>query len=478
VAYESQLKSDRAEWHRRLATAAQERDPESVEENAALIAEHLESAGELHAAYEWHMRAAGWSASRNVGAARVSWERACRIADSLPDDDPAQIVLRTAPRTMLCATDFQAQDFQPNRGRFEELRELCKASGDKISLAIGMTGKASELNYSGRMHEASRLASEQMALLESIGDPNLTVGLTFVPFINWYDAGEFGELLRWSQTVIELTEGDPAIGAGFGIGSPLALALAFRGVAHWWLGRPGWRRDFGDALEMARNSDATTLALVAGWCFGGIFFGVLRADDSSLELCEEALQSAQAESGDIALLFAKYELGAVLLYRDNTADRSRGFELVVEACTWLRERIPSLVPITEVWAARETFRRGDRDAAITVIRKAAQELPLSERPGYGVYAIAVLAEALLERGGQGDLAEAEAAIESLAQLRADEGWVIRDIFVLRLNALAARARGDDVAYRGLVTRYRALAESLGYEGHIEWAETMMAQTRA
>src|SRR5262249_39078133 len=43
VAYESQLKSDRAEWHRRLAAAVQERDPGSVEENAALIAEHLES---------------------------------------------------------------------------------------------------------------------------------------------------------------------------------------------------------------------------------------------------------------------------------------------------------------------------------------------------------------------------------------------------------------------------------------------------
>ena len=41
VAYESQLKSDRAEWHRRLATAIQERAPGSVEENAALIAEHL-----------------------------------------------------------------------------------------------------------------------------------------------------------------------------------------------------------------------------------------------------------------------------------------------------------------------------------------------------------------------------------------------------------------------------------------------------
>ena len=41
VAYESQLKSDRAQWHRRLAAAIQEREPGSVEENAALIAEHL-----------------------------------------------------------------------------------------------------------------------------------------------------------------------------------------------------------------------------------------------------------------------------------------------------------------------------------------------------------------------------------------------------------------------------------------------------
>ena len=58
VAYESQLKSDRAQWHRRLAAAIEERELGSVEENAALIAEHLQAAGELHAAYGWHMRAA------------------------------------------------------------------------------------------------------------------------------------------------------------------------------------------------------------------------------------------------------------------------------------------------------------------------------------------------------------------------------------------------------------------------------------
>ena len=41
VAYESQLKSDRAQLHRRLAAAIEQHDPGSADENAALIAEHL-----------------------------------------------------------------------------------------------------------------------------------------------------------------------------------------------------------------------------------------------------------------------------------------------------------------------------------------------------------------------------------------------------------------------------------------------------
>ncbi|MGH3558166.1 MAG: hypothetical protein ACRDTK_11865, partial [Mycobacterium sp.] len=50
VAYESQLKSDRAELHRRLAAAIEQSD-----ENAPLIAEHLEAAGDLHEAFAWHI---------------------------------------------------------------------------------------------------------------------------------------------------------------------------------------------------------------------------------------------------------------------------------------------------------------------------------------------------------------------------------------------------------------------------------------
>lgn len=330
MAYESQLKADRAQWHRRLAAAIQDHAPASVEDNAALIAEHLHAAGELHAAYGWHMREAASSTNRDVAAARISWEQARRIADSLPADDPGQLSMRIAPRSMLCATDYQGRAVRERRSRFEELRELCTAAGDKVSLAIGMSGLLIELQYTGRSREGSRLASEQMVLLESIGDPTLTMGLAFVVFNVWADDGAFGEILRWTQTVIDLANGDPVKGAGFGFGSPLAIALAWRGIARWWLGRPEWRQDLDDAVAMARNSDPATFAVVVAWIYNlAMDYGVLRVDDSTVRVIEEAVQAA-GSSHEIALSLAEYTLGIALLSREAAADRRRGLDLMVQ----------------------------------------------------------------------------------------------------------------------------------------------------
>jgi hypothetical protein len=91
---------------------------------------------------------------------------------------------------------------------------------------------------------------------------------------------------------------------------------------------------------------------------------------------------------------------------------------------------------------------------------------------WGIPATGVLVQTLLDRAANGDVAEAEAAIERLAAAPADEGLAIRDIWLLRLRALIARARGDDVSYRDYRHRYRDMAKTLGFEGHIAWAEAM------
>jgi hypothetical protein len=126
-----------------------------------------------------------------------------------------------------------------------------------------------------------------------------------------------------------------------------------------------------------------------------------------------------------------------------------------------------------LFAARERARRGDHDAAIAVMRQAVDELHQAGRLGFGVWGTGILVETLLERGAEADLAEAQEAFDRLANLSADDGSAIREITLLRLSVLFARARGDDVAYRDLVSRYLAMAKSLGFEGHIAWAEAMI-----
>ena len=176
----------------------------------------------------------------------------------------------------------------------------------------------------------------------------------------------------------------------------------------------------------------------------------------------------------LALSLAEYALGVALLSRDAAADRHRGLELMVQVRDmWLRERAPLHGP-----GRRVVGRPGEGQARRPRCchcgdAQAVDELHQAGRLGYGVWGTGVLVETLLERGAEGDLAEAQEAIDRLANLPADEGSAMRDITLLRLRALLARARGDDVAYRDLVSRYRAMAESLGFEGHIAWAEAMI-----
>jgi hypothetical protein len=53
-----------------------------------------------------------------------------------------------------------------------------------------------------------------------------------------------------------------------------------------------------------------------------------------------------------------------------------------------------------------------------------------------------------------------------------QGYVIHEIWLLRLQALYAEAVGDQPGYRHQRDRYRACATSLGFEGHMKWAAAL------
>jgi hypothetical protein len=474
VAYESQLKSDRGELHRRVAAVVESQDPAAAEENAALIAEHLEAAGDLLAAYGWHMRAATWATNRAITAARLSWERAEKIADALPAEDPNRTPLRIAPRTMLCGNAWRVHE-RVAGARFDELRQLCAAAGDKPSLAIAMAGLVVDRVWQGRVREGSQLASEAMALIESVGDPTLTVGLSWPQVYAKLEAAEWTDVLGWSQRVIDLSDGDPAKG-NFVFGSPLALAFATRAIARYGLGLPGWRDDLREGLAMARSADPISYATLVTYSYGlGIIFGVLKSDDRAVCETEDALRIAERSGDDLAFAWARLTLGTALVHREMAGERDRGNKLLTAMAEELvlQEYNLAELPVIQVYSARENARRGDRNDAIPVMRSALGELLRNgQQLVWGIPVTGVLVETLLDRPADGDVVEAEAAIERLAAASADEGLVIRDIWLVRLRTLLARAHGDDTAYRDGRDRYRDMAKTLGFEGHIEWAEAM------
>jgi adenylate cyclase len=201
--------------------------------------------------------------------------------------------------------------------------------------------------------------------------------------------------------------------------------------------------------------------------------GALLPDATMLRDTAQLLVMAEQSGDDMALPIARTARGVTLVHRGGQEGEA-GFDLLAQAReAAIQERfVKTLVPIVDIHLAQERARLADLDGAIALSRTVVDELFDSGGSVWNALATAVLVESLLRRGGDGDLADAQAAIDRLASVPTDPGFVLNEIWLLRLRALLARAQGDDTAYRDCRDRYRDMARSLGFEGHVEWAEAM------
>ena len=474
VAYESQLKSGRAELHRRLAVAIEEHEPGSVDENAALIAENLEAAGDLRAAFGWHMRAGAWSAIRDVRAARTSWERARQVADRLPADAPDRMAMRIAPRTLLCGTQWQVGGSIAATG-FDELRELCTAADDKVSLAIGMTGFITSLTFHNRFREAARLASEHSDLLESIGDSTLTVALLFSSIYAKCEAGEMIEALRMTDRLIGLADGDLTKG-NLIFGSPLSWATAMRGHVKMCLGIPDWQDDAAASIAMAAPLDATSYVFALMWKYvASIPYGALPPDATAMRETAEALRIAEHSGEDFVLGMGLLTRGLALVSREGP-QREEGLGLFTRAHdAALAERFSqTALAIVEPEFAMEKARTGDLDRGIEMARAVVDDAHESGDMIWRGRATEVLVELLLRHGSDVDQHDAQSTIDRLAAVPTDPGFVLHEFPLLRSRARLALARGDETSCRDFLARHRERAAAAGFDPLISIADAVIA----
>lgn len=106
---------------------------------------------------------------------------------------------------------------------------------------------------------------------------------------------------------------------------------------------------------------------------------------------------------------------------------------------------------------------GDLDDAIAIARATMNELTDSGEMLMRGAATAALVAALLMRGNESDVQEADEAVDRLAAVPTAPGFVLNDIQLLRMRAQLAKAHGDETGSRNYRDRYRALASSLGFQ---------------
>jgi adenylate cyclase len=196
-------------------------------------------------------------------------------------------------------------------------------------------------------------------------------------------------------------------------------------------------------------------------------------DASALRDTADAMARAERSGDDFALDTARTTRGITLVHRHGS-EREDGFDLLTntrEAASNGRFSL-TILPIADINIARGKARLGDIDGAIERASSVIDNLLASGGCIWTALATDVFVEALLRRGGDGDLKDARDAMDRLAAVPTDPGLVLHEITLLRLRALLARTQGDDASYRGYRDSYRAMATSLGFEGHIARAETM------
>lgn len=470
VAYESQLTSTRSRAHRRLANAIEVRNPDAADENAALIATHLEAAGDLLQGCRWHLRAADWLRSRDLLAARAQWQSALRVADELPGDHGEVIALRIAPRTMLVSTELFAGSDPNNEQRFRELRELTSQVGDRRSLAIAMAGRIMTFSVNARRTlEVAPLAAELEHLVDELHTApteELEILLTAVIFAH-IDCCEFDEVLRIIDRTLALPLQRPTIDR--------AVAYALRGLTEVCLGnREQGVADLHRGTALAR--EMTPVSYSAILIYWGVLAGMgLYLADELLEDMRDALRRAEAFGDRFGIIAAQWVYGVVLL-RSDPASRVEVIGVLERARANIeRHSLQSFaLGIIVAELAEDAAMGGRRYEAIerlnTQVAMHSSDAPFLYFP----CAAEPLIELLTERGRPADLQEAHRLIEFWRVRRSNAPAM--DLWWLKSLALLAEANGDSRAYLELAQQYLESCEELGATERIAEAERLIARS--
>jgi class 3 adenylate cyclase/tetratricopeptide (TPR) repeat protein len=418
VAYRSQLTDRRQHLHSEVALAIERLEPEKLDERAALIAHHWQTAGEPLAAARWNARAATWIGHNDISQSLSHWRKVGEFTGDLPDSPET-----TGLALGACIWELQygwrlgiTED--EARAHYERGRRLTEKSPERTPLFMLLAAYAAVWGMAGDLNEQTELNDELDRLSIEIGDPGVRMVALVLPAYTRFLRGQLGEALSFVEEGIALAGEDHALGGLAAMVCPYAFCLYLKGLTLCMMGRlEESASTLEEALQVAQEQGdieaQTGIGLACVWVarYAGQTEQVLSHTTRVNELAERhgsaLLRMWSLQNEGIARVLLGEAEEAIAALED-------ALELARESRIGIEQQSLQLAMLSEAKLAA-----GDREGAL---QSAQEAVATGERQGVEIYLPLshwALAEALLAGedasgavAAQGALENARAAVEA------------------------------------------------------------------
>lgn len=404
AAYHSLLKQDRQHLHRVIGQALERAYPDRLDELAAIIAGHFESADDARQALAYLDRAAAWARrafAHQEQAALLA--RAIALAERTGDSARVADLYARRGNALLNLSAWQ----DAKRDLEAALEHLASdALAERASVLLDL---ADAYRWLWDTATEKRLAEEALALAERTGREDLICdALCEIAFAHLSDGR--------TQQALELYE--RAFGrAGKTHAASIRQGYEFAGLAHYWVGNSPAAVEYNqNAVQLARET-FDTFTLTRGWSNLALAQMMGGAYGAALDAFREVREFARQHGGGAWFARAVAMEGGMYL---DLFDYAHAESLAFEARDLARRfKFPPAAVSAAIDLMFNYTRRGEMNRAEKFGREVAEAIPAT----YGNHRwlwenrfVQARAELALARGD--DANALELATESLAQSRA------------------------------------------------------------
>jgi predicted ATPase/class 3 adenylate cyclase len=362
VAYASMLQERRRKLHLAVAQFIEAQPESNADEQAGLLAYHLEQAGERLKAAQANMRAAIWVGANDASQALRSWRKVLELLASEPPGEASNYLRMFACGQSMNFGWREGMSAEEARGFFETAKDLAVAMGNLRANALIHAAYGRILAATGSADTYVAKVREAQSLIGAGSDPSLEVTLSAVLCHALRLAGRMPEALQINgeamQHAHEIVQFDRKM---LGIDVELWLAV-MRGQILVTLGRFDEARPFLDRVLQPESDRGDLTHHVASVAYVDLAWA--QGDDRLAEHhAVRALSMATKSGSPYVFVHAQTARGLAQLVRGHAGQGARDLE---HALSFARERKAGLEIEARILADLANARRlaGDREGAL------------------------------------------------------------------------------------------------------------------